>query len=58
MLIYAGTVEMLAEDFVHQGEERVAGAQGVWAIAALLAGAALMGVLGCVFCAWFLSGST
>lgn len=49
MLIYAGTVEMLAEDFVHGGEgERVSGREGAWAIGALLAGAALMGILGCV----------
>ncbi|KZV84712.1 Zinc/iron permease [Exidia glandulosa HHB12029] len=46
MLIYAGTVEMLAEDFVHSGEDRVSGKQGAWAIGALLAGAVLMGILG------------
>ncbi|EJD52373.1 Zinc/iron permease [Auricularia subglabra TFB-10046 SS5] len=46
MLIYAGTVEMLAEDFVHASEERLKGAEGVKAIVALISGAACMGALG------------
>ncbi|KAH7104392.1 Zinc/iron permease [Auriculariales sp. MPI-PUGE-AT-0066] len=46
MLIYAGTVEMLAEDFVHSGQDRLKGLDGLKALASLFAGAALMSILG------------
>lgn len=45
MLIYAGTVKVLAEDFVHPSDECLQG-DGAKAIIALVAGAACMDALG------------
>ena len=46
-LIYAGLVEMLAEDFVHSSPDRVQGLDGLKALVSLFAGASLMSILGC-----------